>query len=119
MALPMIHPMHIMMANNEHDRSGNIRTETGHRFQRINLMERTDLTQVENRQGKRACCGTEISGINADKTYAKPQPPWVMQFAIISFVGDLCSPFALLRLRKRLCDSISCSSFFPRIDSDD
>ena len=82
-------------------------------------MERTDLTQVENRQGKRACCGTEISGINADKTYAKPQPPWVMQFAIISFVGDLCSPFALLLLRKRLRDGISRSSFFPRIDSDD
>lgn len=35
-----------------------------------------------------------------------------MQFAIIGFVGDLCSPFALLRLRKRLRDGISRSSFF-------
>lgn len=65
-------------------------------------MERTDLTQVENRQGKRACCGTEISGINADKTYAKPQPPWVMQFAIIGFVGDLCSPFRLAAIEEAL-----------------
>ena len=54
MALPMVHPMHIMMANgqytdprmSEHDRCGNVRTKANHRFQRVDLMERADLTQI-------------------------------------------------------------------------
>ena len=58
--------------DDEHDCGGNVRTEPDYRLQRVDLVERADLTQVENRQGKRTCCGTEISGINADKTYAKP-----------------------------------------------
>lgn len=32
--------------NDEHDRCGNVRTEANHRFQRVDLMERADLTQI-------------------------------------------------------------------------
>ena len=33
-------------ADDEHDRCGNVRAETDHCFQRVDLMERADLTQI-------------------------------------------------------------------------
>lgn len=56
-ALPMVQPMHIMMANgqldgttdDEHDCGEDIRAEADHGFQRVDLMERADFAQIENR----------------------------------------------------------------------
>ena len=54
-----------------------------------------------------------------DETYAKPQPPWVMQFAVIGFVGDLRGPFALMRLRQRLRHGVARGRLLPWIECDD
>ena len=44
---------------------------------------------------------------------------FISHYGTLEEVVEHNSPFALLRLRKRLRDGISRSSFFPRIDSDD
>ena len=83
-------------------------------------MERTDLTQVENRQGKRTRGRAEIAGIDADETHADPQPPRIVaQRAACGFAGDPRGSFALMRLRQRLRHGVARGRLLPWIECDD
>ena len=104
----------------EHDRGGNVRAEADHGLQRVDLVERADLAEVEDRQGEGTGGGTEISRIDADEAHANPQPPRVVaQTAIGRPTGDQRRALALLRLGQRLRDSVACGRFLPRVQRDD